>query len=66
MLKIIVTERALEDKDIGYDSQYDLYCEIEVDKGATYEEAMYAWFKALKVAGYSPKGIDELMNRMDL
>ena len=52
MLKIIVTEKAFEDKDIGYDSQYDLYCEIEVDEGATYEEAMYAWFKALKVAGY--------------
>lgn len=66
MLKIIVTEKAFEDKDIGYDSQYDLYCEIEVDEGATYEEAMYAWFKALKVAGYSPEGIDKLMNKMDL
>lgn len=66
MLKIIVTEKAFEDKDIGYDSQYDLNCEIAIPEDATYEEAMYAWFKALKVAGYSPEGIDKLMNRMDL
>lgn len=66
MLKIIVTSKALEDKDIGYDAQYDLNCEIVVKEGVTYEEATYAWFKALKIAGYFPKEIDALMEKMDL
>ena len=66
MLKIVIEEKAFEDKDIGYDSQYNLNCEIEVPGDATYEEAMYAWFKALKIVGYSPEGIDALMEKMDL
>lgn len=66
MLKIIISTKAFEDKDIGYDSQYDLNCEITIPEGTTYEEAMYGWFKALKVAGYSSKDIDCLMEKMDL
>lgn len=66
MLKIVIEEKAFEDKDIGYDSQYDLNCEIVVSENATYEEAMYAWFKALKIVGYSPEGIDALMEKLDL
>ena len=66
MIKIIVTKKAFEDKDIGYDSQFDLNCEINVSEDATYDEAMYAWFEALKVAGYSPDGVDKLMKKMEL
>ena len=47
MIKIIITRKAFEDKDIGYDSQFDLNCEINVSEDATYDEAMYAWFEAL-------------------
>lgn len=66
MIKIIVSTKAFEDKDIGYDLQYDLNCEITIPEGATYEEAMYGWFKALKVAEYSSENIDCLMEKMDL
>lgn len=66
MIKIIVTTKAAEDKDIGYDSQFDLDCEITISNGATYEEATYAWFKALKVAGYYEEGIEELIKKLDL
>lgn len=64
ILKIIIEREASSDKDIGYDLQYNLKCEIEIPENATIMEATYAWLEALKVAGYSDERIDELKRKL--
>jgi hypothetical protein len=62
MLKIIVD---IPKQDDIYDSRYDTYCEFTVSEDATLEEAMYAWFKALEVEGYSPTLVQELIKKFE-
>lgn len=62
MLKIVIKNPKQDDI---YDMQYDTYCELTVSEDATLEEAMYAWFKALEIEGYSPTLIQELIKKFE-
>jgi hypothetical protein len=62
MLKIVIE---IPKEDDIYDMHYDTYCELTVSEDATLEEATYAWFKALEIEGYSPKSIQELMEKFE-
>ena len=66
MIKIKVTHKPIDDKDIGYDTQYFLNCTIEIPDEASVDDAMYGWFKALEIEGYSPEHIRSMMNKLDL
>ena len=66
MIKIKVTHKPIDDKDIGYDTQYFLNCTIEIPDEVNVDEAMYGWFKALEIEGYSPDTIRSMMNKLDL
>ncbi len=62
MLKIVIG--IPKDSDI-YDMHYDTYCELTVSEDATLEEAMYAWFKALEIEGYSHELIEKAIEKFE-
>lgn len=65
MIRILVNTDCFPDSDIGFDSQWDLSCEIKISEDATVEEAMYGWFKALEVNGYSPSLVRLLRDKFE-
>lgn len=61
MIKIIIDNP----KGDIYDTQYSTYCELTVSEDATFEQATYAWFKALEIEGYSPVAVQKLIEKFE-
>ena len=66
MIKIVIKQNPIANKDICEDMQYNLKCTIVIPEDDSVIEATYAWFKALEVNGYSRDTVRKLMEKMGL
>lgn len=59
MIKIIIDEKKLDD-DFFVDSKFDVHSKIICGDDLTWQEATYAWIRALEIAGYHPTHTDKI------